>query len=147
MLSGKVSTCVGRTLIKISTSGMLRYVSIMLSRKTVHVSIACLKHVISQDVISHFWADNRFLVIRQCYSISDSLSEIWHFLHWRDIACRYLLNFRHDFKDLSVIDSHSREAKKTVRILKLQYNFIYLRAGRYHCDTSSRIFIKTLSLS
>jgi hypothetical protein len=41
MLSGKVSTYTGRTLIKISTSSMLRYISIMLSRKTARV--ACLK--------------------------------------------------------------------------------------------------------
>lgn len=40
MLSGKVSTSTGRTLIKISTSGMLRYISIMPSRKTVRMSVA-----------------------------------------------------------------------------------------------------------
>jgi len=67
-------------------------------------------------------------------------------IHREDIVCLYSLNFCHDLTKCVIGSRLKRSEEGAAKILYLRYNFRYTDARYYHCDTSSRIFIKTLSL-
>lgn len=58
------------------------------------------------------------------------------------IACRYSLNFCHDFKDLT--KCYRLLSKKVLQILRLQYNFRYTDARYYHCVIHLKRYLSKL---